>query len=77
MTICNSHRRENGGATCDDCPLCAAETERAAIVAYGKKYADQSHPVEADTGMFSPECRGVLLGLLDDIERGEHLKGGK
>lgn len=76
MTICNSHRREDGNATCEECPLCAAETERAAIVAYGKKYADQPHPIEADTGMFSPECRGVILGFLDYISCGEHRKGG-
>ena len=69
VTICNSHRRENGGATCDDCPLCAAETERAAIVAWFRMVRSNQ-----DYWQLGPRAVDAIATA---IERGEHLKGGK
>ena len=60
--ICNSHRRENGGATCDDCPLCAAESERAAIVAWLRDKGMSQHSIVADEHA-------------DSIERGDYRMG--
>ncbi len=48
-----------------------AEQERARIVAFIRREANDMHPIETAEYNLSPAGRGLLLLMADQIERGE------